>query len=262
MLTINDYKNKDENNNDEVRAKQITLDFAYMCLKNAYNLLPSSSAIFAKCMKATTSSPSSSSSPLSSKLGVYEDDNEEREDVGEQSELFSPAASLKSLPPSLGLRKQAANCQAAQLKHKLFNCVWPSRPLNIAQLQNLRSSILISLSYCALCLRDYHSAVKYSSMVLDEDETLNTRCAPSPGNRYLAHSYLAEAQLYLDKITESIEHLNINSRIETDNDISFVPTSISSISDSTANESAAAAADPSNEEFYFRSISILNYLFL
>lgn len=41
--------------------------------------------------------------------------------------------------------------------------------------------------------------------------------------RFLAHSYMAEAQLYLDKISEAIENLNINARLDSENDISFVP---------------------------------------
>lgn len=34
---------------------------------------------------------------------------------------------------------------------------------------------------------------------------------------------MAEALLYLDKIPESIENLNVNARLEFDNDISFIP---------------------------------------
>ena len=42
-------------------------------------------------------------------------------------------------------------------------------------------------------------------------------------SRYLAHSYLAEALLYSDKISDSIENLTINTKIETENDLSFIP---------------------------------------
>ncbi len=35
---------------------------------------------------------------------------------------------------------------------------------------------------------------------------------------------MAEALLYADKISDSIEHLNVNVRLETDEDISFVST--------------------------------------
>jgi len=41
----------------------------------------------------------------------------------------------------------------------------------------------------------------------------------------LAHFYLAEALLYSDKISDSIENLTVNAKIESDNDLSFAPTS-------------------------------------
>lgn len=43
----------------------------------------------------------------------------------------------------------------------------------------------------------------------------------------MAHSYLAEALLYSDKIADSIEQLSTNARIETDSDLSFSPSSLS-----------------------------------
>ena len=67
---------------------------------------------------------------------------------------------------------------------------------------------------------------------------------------YLAHSYLAEAQLYLEKTTESIEHLIINSRIESDKDISFAPTSISNINEPNESADGVISNDP---EYYARS---------
>ena len=39
----------------------------------------------------------------------------------------------------------------------------------------------------------------------------------------MAHFYLAEALLYSDKISDSIENLTINAKIESDNDLSFAP---------------------------------------
>ena len=48
----------------------------------------------------------------------------------------------------------------------------------------------------------------------------------------MAHSYLAEALLYLDKISDSIENLNNNLKLESENDISFIP-SIVTESDSS-----------------------------
>ncbi len=42
----------------------------------------------------------------------------------------------------------------------------------------------------------------------------------------MAHLYLAEALLYSDKISDSIENLTINTKIENDNDFSFIPTQL------------------------------------
>lgn len=39
--------------------------------------------------------------------------------------------------------------------------------------------------------------------------------------RYLAHFYIAEALLYSDKLNESIDHLNLNTRLDSESDLSF-----------------------------------------
>jgi len=123
-----------------------------------------------------------------------------------------------------------------QLDTKLFNCVWPSKPINILELQSLRSSILTSLAYVALCLKDYTSTIKYSNMLLDTNDQLNSKYPISRGHRYLASSYLAEANLYLDKLNESIECLNQAVKLDSENDISFVPPKLIEQIQSTSNE--------------------------
>ena len=42
----------------------------------------------------------------------------------------------------------------------------------------------------------------------------------------MAHFYLAEALLYSDKISDSIENLTLNTKIESDSDLSFIPTQL------------------------------------
>ena len=79
-----------------------------------------------------------------------------------------------------GLDEPAANrCQP------LFNCVWPSKPLGLNELQNLRSSILISIAYVSLCLKDYASTLKYCNRLLDDNDLLNSKCAVASGNKLI-----------------------------------------------------------------------------
>lgn len=195
---------------NELMAKEITLEFAYMCLKNALNLLPNMHQIFGK----TSTKPTSTSEAMrSSSLSKFEEDssttnaddaattttsgNETGAEMGaadQSSDLLSPNSSFNKVTSAAssnnnnntgasstgGVKKQNG---VSQLRHKLFNCVWPSRPINIAQLQSLRSCVLVSLAYCSLCIRDYHSTIKYASILLDGEDPLNAKCPPSNGNR-------------------------------------------------------------------------------
>jgi hypothetical protein len=52
----------------------------------------------------------------------------------------------------------------------------------------------------------------------------------------LANFYLAEALLYADNINESIESLNLNTKIETDDDISFLITNANEKSNGLNNQ--------------------------
>lgn len=173
-------------------AKQLTLDFAYMCLKNALNLLPNTQQIFSKT--ASKQANGGDVALRSSSLSKFDDettigdDSAVGEGVGESGvdqstiDLLSPNSSFKANVSSTTTTAKKQN-MSSQLRYKLFNCVWPSRPLNIAQLQNLRSCVLVSLAYCSLCIRDFQSTVKYASIVLDQDDPLNLKCPPSNGNR-------------------------------------------------------------------------------
>jgi len=65
----------------------------------------------------------------------------------------------------------------------LFDCVWPSKPIGLFELQTLRSSILISIAYVSLCLKDYSNTVKYCNLLLSEEDFLNSKFPISKGNR-------------------------------------------------------------------------------
>ncbi len=65
----------------------------------------------------------------------------------------------------------------------LFDCVWPSKPIGLYELQILRSSILTSISYVSLCLKDYSNTFKYCNMLLSEDDFLNSKFPVPKGNR-------------------------------------------------------------------------------
>ncbi len=52
----------------------------------------------------------------------------------------------------------------------------------------------------------------------------------------MANFYLAEALLYADNINESIESLNLNTKIETDDDISFLITNANEKSNGSNNQ--------------------------
>lgn len=68
-----------------------------------------------------------------------------------------------------------------------------------------RSSILCSLAYVSLGLGDPLSALHYSMSLLSSSPQL-------PGGlKYLGHTYAAEALVYLDRVSEALQHLNPDS---------------------------------------------------
>ena len=67
-----------------------------------------------------------------------------------------------------------------------------------------RSSILCSLAYVSLGLGDPLSALHYSTSLLSSPQL--------PGGlKYLGHTYAAEALVYLDRVSEALQHLNPDS---------------------------------------------------
>lgn len=227
-LAINDLK---KNKDDTLVAKLITLEFAYMCLRNSLKLIPSNQQIFSNSSIKTNSDLITQLKSLStSKLNQKQNENNlEEEDSTtefdtENDQCDNPSTTSNNTVDSDQSPRSRANKQQLNYAQTgLFNCVWPSKPLNLSELQNLKSSILVAISYVSLCLKDYSSTIKYCNVLLSPDDLLNMKCPISKGNKYLAHFYIAEALLYSDKISDSIENLNINTKIESDNDISFVP---------------------------------------
>jgi hypothetical protein len=194
---------------DELMARLVSLDFAYMCLKNALNLLPTSQSIFSsggsKAKSTSGSDQLRSGSKITAQMSSLIDSMDDLIDTtttsseagvvdlaGEGDTAAAAGGEAAAGETSLGgsslspnsLKQASLRKQQIQLQQKLFNCVWPSKPLNLAQLQNLRSSILVSLAYVSLCLKDYHSSVKYANLILDTQDPLNAKCPPSNGNKY------------------------------------------------------------------------------
>lgn len=221
-LNVSNLMNDDNSSSDSSSLdKLMTFEYAYVCLKNALDLVPSSKEIFGTPSSVATkqhiidmsrkSSAATGEQQESGEDGLEStsDMNVVDVDTNEDSELTTASRSGKQ--------------QHRPSQHLLFNIVWPSKPIDMAELQNLRSSVLVSLSYVSLSLKDYLNAIKYGNMVLDSEEPLNAHYPVSKGNKYLVHSYIAEAQFYLDKINDALEHLKSNSLIDTMNDISFMP---------------------------------------
>ena len=110
----------------------------------------------------------------------------------------------------------------------LIDCCQPSSAITINEFNRLTCSVLVSLSYVSLCLNDYLSTMKYCNLLLND-----CKMFISSGNRYLAQNYLAEALLFLDKISESIEILNNNLDLKS---ISFETSNRSNFDESMRNE--------------------------
>jgi hypothetical protein len=204
FLSLNDMNKlineKEENNeNKEVFNKMITLDFAYMCLKNALNLLPSNQKIFSTKSKSSNSESSSMLSQIKSQLNE-EESAAENKDKNEDSAIAASNnptdieneqdQANDELLPNRFSNQLNINKHQNQLDNKLFNCVWPSKPINLIELQNLRSSILVSLGYVSLCLKDYVNTIKYCKMLLDQEDPLNLKCPVSKGNKYANFVFL------------------------------------------------------------------------
>ena len=143
--SYNGFKLSDWSNKSGELQKLATLEFAYTCLKTALNLLPS--------LKEIEEAIKSIDERLADGLATEEGETDE-----EAKELDST-------------------------RLKTFNCVSPSKPLSLSELQSLRSSILVNLAYVSLCLKDYANTIRYSNLILSIDHPLNAKFSISNGNR-------------------------------------------------------------------------------
>ena len=201
-FNLNEMK-KIKQEDSQLMARCVTLEFAYMCLHNSLKIIPTSQQIFTS---NATKGPGgmdllsqfkSKLNPKQSNLAEHLDDegldgvdNDFEENTNSSNDQQSaenvstsnPGESTTSdLSPKSFMNKQSKPFATAH--SSLFNCVWPSKPLNLSELQNLRSSILISLSYVSLCLKDYSNTVKYCNILLANDDLLNLKCPISKGNK-------------------------------------------------------------------------------
>ncbi|XP_069504918.1 CCR4-NOT transcription complex subunit 10 isoform X5 [Ambystoma mexicanum] len=77
----------------------------------------------------------------------------------------------------------------------------PSSPLKKQELENLRCSILACSAYVALALGDNLVALNHAEKLLQQPKL-------SGSLKFLGHLYAAEALISLDRISDSIAHLN------------------------------------------------------
>lgn len=163
-------------------AKLITLQFAYACLRNALKLIPSNIeiALLIKNRKSSSSQfLTKSSSNLDDVILDVEDENSLLNSEDQINEAIQAANEDTSdlSPKSLSKSKQAGPY--------FFDCVWPSKPIGLKELQTLRSSILVSLSYVSLCVKDYANTIKYCKSLLSDTDFLNAKLPVSNGNKWV-----------------------------------------------------------------------------
>ena len=168
-LTMSQLATASDNNNNN---KMITLDFAYVCLRNALALLPSNEQIF---MSEKESSGAESFPFSKSNADGREKSSEAKGDEQQVEHATERRQSTNSIELSAG--------GVETLGNKTFNCVWPSKPIGVGELQQLRSSVLVALAYVTLCLNDYVSTIRYCRTLLDTHDPLNAQYPISRGDK-------------------------------------------------------------------------------
>ncbi|XP_064599007.1 CCR4-NOT transcription complex subunit 10-like [Liolophura sinensis] len=88
----------------------------------------------------------------------------------------------------------------------------PANPMRPPEVANLRCSILCAASYVSLCLHDFILAINLAENLLKQPRL-------SGAQKYLGNMYIAEALVYVDRIADAIQHLNVENVM----DISTVP---------------------------------------
>jgi len=77
----------------------------------------------------------------------------------------------------------------------------PGNPLRPLEVANLRSSVLLCMTYVSLCLNDFVTARNTAERLLKQPRLSGVQ-------KYLGHLYLAEALVGVDRIADAISHLN------------------------------------------------------
>lgn len=210
-LSLNELKKKTDSDS-QLMAKLITFEFAYVCLRNALKLIPSNQQIFSANTNSNKNSTdllaqlkSLSSTKLGQKQSNLTENLEDEESTSAETEFDSAAASEPTssalneasdanvtsnttdpndlASPKLKQQAHSSKHATSSFDNLLFNCVWPSKPLNLVELQNLRSSILVNIAYVSLCLKDYSNTIRYCNSLLSNDDQLNAKCPVSKGNK-------------------------------------------------------------------------------
>ncbi|XP_067927945.1 CCR4-NOT transcription complex subunit 10-like [Watersipora subatra] len=99
------------------------------------------------------------------------------------------------------LKEELGDTPAGNIHERILVAAPPSLPMKADEVAQLRCSILANSAYISLLLHDYTMALQHSEALLAQDNL-------SPAHKYLAHMYMAEAQLYLDRIADAIRNLN------------------------------------------------------
>lgn len=159
---------RNESNDTKALPKLVTLEFAYMCLRNSLKLLPSNNELVILDSKDALENTSD-----------FELENSSTDLTEQINDAINASNGSTEVTGSSG-----DNTKPKSVTPLLFDCVWPSKPIGLSELQSLRSSILTSLSYVSLCLKDYTFTMKYCNSLLATNDFLNRKFPLSKSNKY------------------------------------------------------------------------------
>ncbi|KAK6623980.1 hypothetical protein RUM44_010837 [Polyplax serrata] len=155
-LVITNKLSKDCPYNNEYQSYAIpapTLEFAFLCVRNALHLLP----------------------------------------PNEKGEIHSGRSTPIQEPT-------AANLERPSETQSAFYGA-PSSPIGESEVKSLRCSVLAAGAYVTLCLGDHLVALEYAKELLQQNPISGVL-------KMLGHLYAAEACIFIDRISEALEHLN------------------------------------------------------
>jgi hypothetical protein len=185
-LKVGDFESSESDESKKLPlARLTTLEFAYMCLRNALNLLPCNDKQFVASLK-TESLLKSGAAPATKLNSTSLDETSPEPEAADSSSAANNDDLIENeldtaAGNKLNLNNRSISGSSSSSQPKLYGCVWPSAPVNLAQLQSLRSSILIQLAYVSLSLKDFVNTIKYANSLLDPNDLLNVKCSISSG---------------------------------------------------------------------------------